>query len=401
MRRSAWLIPAAVLALAASGCGPGPAAAPAAGAPRTAAGVAAPAPPPAAPRPAGGAGEVAAAGPAALPPQAQVGLQEAVRLEAMARRALADVAQAADPVAAAGGARIQVSGLRAELSRLTAPLPQPVQAAVAPRAEFLAAAEGLLAAGAALDETALARALAAVADRPEGKAAGARLQAAVAASLERLRGRYLQPLPAEKVAYLTFDDGPDPEATPRVLAALAAAGVKATFFVIGQRAEAHPDLVQAIAGAGHTVGNHTYSHHYPDIYAGPEAFMASVEKSRALIERLTGQDGRAVRAPGGSYNKFDRRYFHLLEAGGYVAYDWTVDSEDAKGAAAAAVLANVQKQAAGQSPTVVLMHDSRGKEATIAALPDVIAHLRAQGYRFAALAAGGPGLAQAARRVLP
>ena len=67
---------------------------------------------------------------------------------------------------------------------------------------------------------------------------------------------------AERV-YLTFDDGPDPQWTPRVLDVLDEAGVKATFFAVGQQAQRSPDLVRRVHGAGHAIGNHTYSHRHP------------------------------------------------------------------------------------------------------------------------------------------
>ncbi len=334
--------------------------------------------------------------------QMQAAREEADRLESETRRILTALAGSADPVAGAAVARAKVAGLRQQLATWLEPFPLAVQAAVAPQEQFLAGVEGLLGAGAALDEAGLARAVDGLQAQTTGLEASFHLQEALEASLQQLRQRYLQPLPREKVVYLTLDDGPDPSTTPRLLEILRQAGVKATFFVIGRRAAQYPDLVRAIAAAGHTVGNHTYTHDYSDIYASPEAFIASLDKTSDLIHRLTGQAGLVVRAPGGSYNKFDRRTFHLLQAGGYVAFDWTVDSEDAKGATTReAIVGNVVRQAAGQAPVVVLMHDVRGKEATVAALPEVIAHFRAQGYGFDVLPPDGAGLSQAARRVLP
>lgn len=91
---------------------------------------------------------------------------------------------------------------------------------------------------------------------------------------------------AEPKVALTFDDGPNPPATERVLDLLDRYGARATFFVIGRWAERHPDTVRRIHARGHLVGNHTYSHTRPDF-----------ERAEAVIAAITGQPSRFVRAP--------------------------------------------------------------------------------------------------------
>ncbi|HHV71677.1 MAG TPA: polysaccharide deacetylase [Clostridia bacterium] len=188
------------------------------------------------------------------------------------------------------------------------------------------------------------------------------------------------------LAYLTFDDGPSPN-TLKILQILDDYGIKATFFVTGQAAEKYPQIVQRIAAAGHTLGNHSYSHNYKLIYGSPESFMEEIEKTDSLIFELIGKKTELVRFPGGSYPKADERYFRLLEEGGYYYFDWNVDSGDAlkKKIRPQEIINNVMKQVKGKTKPVILMHDSGDKQSTVEALPQIIQNLKVQGFEFAPL----------------
>ncbi len=100
---------------------------------------------------------------------------------------------------------------------------------------------------------------------------------------------------------LTFDDGPHPEWTPAVLDALASAGWTGTFFVIGERAEQHPELVRRIVAEGHAIGNHTYTHSVPG-ETSTATFLDEVRRTDELIKRLTGIPTALVRPPLGKLN---------------------------------------------------------------------------------------------------
>jgi peptidoglycan/xylan/chitin deacetylase (PgdA/CDA1 family) len=115
-----------------------------------------------------------------------------------------------------------------------------------------------------------------------------------------LFGRPLRRVPeARGVVALTFDDGPDADATPRVLAALQRRGHRATFFVIGERATAAPEIVRAIVAAGCTVGNHTHRHSWLTPGYGPRRLRAELERATAAIVAAAGADARPrfVRPP--------------------------------------------------------------------------------------------------------
>lgn len=98
--------------------------------------------------------------------------------------------------------------------------------------------------------------------------------------------------------YLTFDDGPDPEWTPRVLDVLEQAGVKATFFAVGQWAKRSPDLMRRVHAAGHAVGNHTYSHRHPWLMFSRTA-RAQVRDGAEALSDVIGVAPRFYRPPHG------------------------------------------------------------------------------------------------------
>jgi len=101
---------------------------------------------------------------------------------------------------------------------------------------------------------------------------------------------------------LTFDDGPDPEVTPRVLELLDAAGARASFFLIGERAARHPELVREIVARGHRVENHTYDHPLHFSLLGPRSQARQIDRAQELLTDLAGQAPRFLRAPAGLRN---------------------------------------------------------------------------------------------------
>src|SRR4030081_842965 len=119
-----------------------------------------------------------------------------------------------------------------------------------------------------------------------------------------------QTLPlADHEVVLTFDDGPGPPTTPRVLAALAQQCVRATFFLIGKPASEHPELVRSIAAQGHTIGHHTWTHHNLK-YMKPEAAIGEIDKGIAAVE--TALHGKASTTPSMPFFRFP--FFEMTPA---------------------------------------------------------------------------------------
>lgn len=191
----------------------------------------------------------------------------------------------------------------------------------------------------------------------------------------------------DKVCYLTFDDGPSP-VTMQVLKVLGDYDIKATFFVTGENSVNNADALLAASEAGHTIGVHTYSHVYTDIYQSVDAYLEDFEKMHSRVQELTGTAPGLFRFPGGSINAYNRDVYQELVAEmlrrGFTFYDWNVAADDAVagGLSRQEIAQNVLNSVGDQERIVVLMHDRQENATTAAALPEIIEELRARGYRF-------------------
>ena len=193
-----------------------------------------------------------------------------------------------------------------------------------------------------------------------------------------------------KAIALTFDDGPDPRWTPRILDILKAKKVPATFFVIGENALTERSLLQRMLREGHEIGNHTYTH--PNLATvGRTQTLFQLNATQRLFEAFTGRTLKLFRAPyfGDAEPTTADEIIPALEAQnrGYVSVGLHVDSEDWQrpgvGRIVQNVLAGVESGSPDRSANVVLLHDSGGdRSETVAALPIVIDQLRARGYHF-------------------
>ena len=193
----------------------------------------------------------------------------------------------------------------------------------------------------------------------------------------------------EKVAYLTFDDGPSKTVTPLLLDLLKQENIKVTFFVLGSRAQLYPDLIRREYEEGHYIANHGYSHIYGTIYENSQTVLDEYNRTRDIIKEILGNDyeGHLFRFPGGStggrYKEIKQEAKKLLDENGIACVDWNSLSSDAAGAKTKEELIQNTKDTVGQKNTVViLMHDAGDKILTYEALPDIIAYLREQGYTF-------------------
>jgi peptidoglycan/xylan/chitin deacetylase (PgdA/CDA1 family) len=177
---------------------------------------------------------------------------------------------------------------------------------------------------------------------------------------------------------LTFDDGPHPKHTPRVLDVLNQYGVRATFFVIGKQAEHQPALVRRLAAEGHAVGNHSFSHGEPD-QTPAELLMDEVEQTRNLLGSLTGIQTNLFRPPKG---KVTARKLWKLWRGGQTVVLWNVDPKDFACESGEELHAWFQRRPLCGGD-IVLLHDSLPHAAAI--LPDLIQRTRAAGLEFATI----------------
>lgn len=180
-----------------------------------------------------------------------------------------------------------------------------------------------------------------------------------------------------KKIYLTFDDGPSTN-TDKILDILDEYQVKATFFVVGKTDEKSKALYQRIVEEGHTLGMHSYSHSYQEIYASREAFVSDINKLQEYLYELTGVWPRIYRFPGGSSNTVSsvdmQELIQYLSDMGIVYYDWNVASGDAvsKQLPVSTIVNNSLSQIDNLDESVILFHDAAEKRTTVEALPQII-----------------------------
>ncbi len=191
-----------------------------------------------------------------------------------------------------------------------------------------------------------------------------------------------------KQLVLTFDDGPDPEWTPKILDVLKSKKAPATFFVIGLNAESFPELVSREYREGHLVGNHTYTH--PNIATtGAERTRLELNLTQRVIEFATGHSTTLFRPPYNADNEpttgAEVDPIWRAQQLGYTMIGERIDPQDWQpGTKAAAIVQDV----IGDKDTghVILLHDGGGdRQATLDALPQIIDRLRGQGYQFVGL----------------
>lgn len=204
----------------------------------------------------------------------------------------------------------------------------------------------------------------------------------------------------KKIAFLTFDDGPSSNITPKILDYLKEKNIKATFFVLGKNIDGNEEsaqLLRRMAKEGHVIANHSYSHDYNKLYPNEttdvKVFMEEVDKTNELIRKAVGDDYKVslVRMPHGYItrvhngdknlwtfkNELKKREMHSM--------DWNCLTEDAVGKEKTPdeLLAFLKRTAGNKEKLLILMHDSKARNNTYEGLPKIVDYLQSQGYEFA------------------
>ncbi len=180
--------------------------------------------------------------------------------------------------------------------------------------------------------------------------------------------------PYLRAVALTFDDGPHLNRTPRLLRILEQQRVQATFFVVGKQALKFPHLVRAIHDAGHTLGNHSFTHRRL-ISLPPAIVRAEWRLCNRAVELITGYRMRFCRPPGGDCN---RKVIEMARAEGLTTVLWTVAPKDYRTPQGALIEARVLERVVNGA--IILLHD--GILPMLEVLPRMLIKLRARGYEF-------------------
>lgn len=203
----------------------------------------------------------------------------------------------------------------------------------------------------------------------------------------------------DKKVYLTFDDGPSKN-TDKILDILAEYNVKATFFVVGYTDEKSKERYKRIVDEGHTLGVHSYSHDYKEIYNSLEDFDKDFTKLWKLLYDTTGYMPTLYRFPGGSLNHVSKHemkdFIRYLNDKGITYFDWNVVNGDAEKEeyTKEQMIDKVLSGVANKKTSIVLMHDTKDKNKTVATLPKILEALISGGAQVLPLDEDAPLIQQ-------
>ncbi len=187
----------------------------------------------------------------------------------------------------------------------------------------------------------------------------------------------------KRAVYLTFDDGPIPEVTPKVLAILEKYQVKATFFMVGENIDKHPEVYEQVVQAGHSIGNHTYNH-LKGWKTPFKEYMENVQKCAEAITSnpLTSNPLTLFRPP---YGKASLRQRMALHKRGYTLIYWDILTRDYDASVTPEqMLRLIQRDT--RPGSIINFHDSlKSNERMLTVLPQAIEWLQKEGYELAAL----------------
>lgn len=183
-------------------------------------------------------------------------------------------------------------------------------------------------------------------------------------------GENLEPEDVKKIA-ITFDDGPHPSYTEQLLDGLKERGVHATFFVTGEHAELHPDIIERMFDEGHLIGNHTYSH-IQLTKSNREKFREELIKTNEILKEITGEEVQYVRPPYGSWDKSFEKELNMFPV------LWTVDPLDWSSRNVGRITEKIVRKT-GEND-IILMHDYY--DTSVTAALKAIDELMEEGYTF-------------------
>ncbi len=183
--------------------------------------------------------------------------------------------------------------------------------------------------------------------------------------------------PAENTIALTFDDGPSPEYTPKILEILKENHINATFFVEGQFAKRYPELIKQIYANGNVIANHTMNH-LMLTRLNSKSMQTEISGTNEIIEKILGFQPKCLRPPYGKHNKSIDDYAHSLNM---AVLNWDLNSFDYERPGTQKLIAWVLKNTYNRY--VILLHDGGGNRSqTVAALPAIIKGLQEKGFGF-------------------
>jgi len=188
---------------------------------------------------------------------------------------------------------------------------------------------------------------------------------------------------SEKLVAITFDDGPSPEWTPKILDELKRANVKATFFMLGEHVEKYPDIAKRVADEGHEIGNHTYDHHGL-VYYTPQELQKEIKHAEQVIQKATGKTTQYFRPPKAWLTNPEKEQLRQM---GYKVILWSLNSKDWVTFDDKYMIRYIMRNV--RPGDIILFHDAGGvfsteggdRSETVSTIYRLVEKLREKGYR--------------------
>ena len=198
------------------------------------------------------------------------------------------------------------------------------------------------------------------------------------------KGTFYRVKVQDKVVALTFDDGPSPIWTPKILDELKKAGIKATFFMVGNHVERYPEVARRVLAEGHEIGNHTYDHHVL-LYYKMDELEKEIKAAETAIKNATGQTTRYFRPPKAWLTEAEKQKIKDM---GYKTVLWSLNSKDWVTFHDKQITSYILRHV--QPGDIILFHDSGGaitteggdRSQTVKTIPRLVRKLKERGYRF-------------------
>lgn len=180
-----------------------------------------------------------------------------------------------------------------------------------------------------------------------------------------------------KIAYITFDDGPNKN-TSKILDILKEYNMKATFFLLEDRINTYPEIVKRMLSEGHSIGLHGQSHEKTVFYANDYSALNEMNNTNHTLKHLFGCNIKLIRVPYGSKPHLTKAQYNSLVNNGYRVWDWNIDSTDThKGANVTSIVSNTLKDLNNYSTPIILFHD---KQVTVESLPYILSNLKENNF---------------------
>lgn len=188
----------------------------------------------------------------------------------------------------------------------------------------------------------------------------------------------------KRLVYLTFDDGPSTLVTNKILDILKEENIKATFFIVGNKIEGREDIIKRIYAEGHTIGLHTYTHKYRQIYSSEDAFIDEMVKTSEEVKKIINIQPHAIRFPSGSKKHLTSSLLEKLHSHNYKIYDWNLSLSDGidYNTSSSKLYKEGTTKCINPNKIFLLAHCDQPNKNTCDALPNIIKYYKDLGYEF-------------------